>query len=660
LLALIITFNVLAAVLLPKYDVIINNYLVGDTIDSSGASDEFAYADEVVRSAAEESMVLLENKDGYLPKSDLKKVNLFGWGSTEYGFLLTGGGSGGTSITDEKSEKVDLNDAFTEEGIEYNTDLYNAYTAFSNYDADYRSGGSTGADVTLSLKNPDASFYTSERMNAAKSYSSVAVAVLSRWGVENGGDGELVNIGDYKNGTYLELTAEETAMFEALEEYDFEVIVILNLCNNMEVGFVDDYDCVKACIFAGIPGQSGAAAIPRIITGKVNPSGKTTDVWAYDYQTNNPVYANAIKNNNNIAYQEDIYFGYKWYETADAEGVFSGETRGENTGYDAVVQYPFGYGLSYTTFEWTATFPKGNNGSIGADVEYEVSVKVKNTGKVAGRDVVQLYGHVDYVNGKIEKAERVLIDFAKTDLLEPDEEQTLTLTFTAYDLASYDAYDKNNNGFKGYEIDGGSQNITISVQTDSHSFEESLSKKYSVSGNIRFETDPETGEAVGNLFTGDDAYADCPTDGSTAYTGTSAFEYLSRKDGFANFEALKQVGSPKNSSLVQKASKYHYEGYGTDEIVEEVSSYQYGSDSGLYLVQADRDSALSKATLEQLDGTATDVTLTFSTDVVSLLLNTEEEELKDLVWTMFLNQLTQDDIKNLIGNGGSRPSLSKA
>lgn len=652
LLALILTFNLLMSLwIIPSYGTIINNFLAGDNVNtSSGSGDVLVDADTVVQSAAEDSMVLLENKDNYLPQTNLTKVNLFGWASTEYGFLLTGAGSGGTSITDDKAEKLDLNDAFLEEGIEYNTELYAAYTAFSTFDADYRSGGSTGADVTQSLLNPDASFYTAELMTSAKEYSSVAVAVLSRWGAENGGSEELVNIGSYKNGTFLELTSQEKAMFDALEEYGFEVIVVLNVCNSMEVGFIDDYSCIKACIFAGIPGQSGTIAIPRIITGEVTPSGKTSDTWAYDYQTNNPSYVNAIKTGSNIAYQEDIYFGYRWYETADAEGVFASVTRGDKTGYDAVVQYPFGYGLSYTSFEWEVTFPSGAN--LEPNKDYTVQVKVTNVGDCDGKDVVELYGHVDYINGGIEKAERVLLDFAKTKTLKPGESETVTLTYTAYDLASYDDYDKNSNQFYGYEIDGGSQNVTISVQTDAHSFEENMSAEYSVSGNIQFSTDPDTGSTVGNLFTGDDAYADCPTDGSTVYTGSSSFEYLSRKDGFANLSQMTaNVGAPSNGSAVTTASNYRYDGYETAEIAEEVSSYSYGSDSGLYLVQVDNDGVLTKANKNQLGGSESDVTLSFYQELVTFLTNKDDENY-ELYWSVFLNQLTEDDIKLLIGQGG--------
>ena len=623
------------------YALIIHRFLVGDTADSSSEStqDALTAADKVVRDSAEESIVLLENKDGYLPVKDLAKVNLFGWGSTDGGFLLTGGGSGGTTITDHLDNgkeriKLDLTDAFTEAGIEYNAELTAAYENFSKFDADYRSGGSTGANATESLKNPAESFYTESLLNQAYSYSKTAVAVLSRWGCENGGANELKNIGSYKDGTFLELTNEEKAMFDKLQAKGFDVIVLLNVCNNLELGFVKDYSCIKACLHVGIPGQSGTAAIPKILKGDVNPSGRTSDTLAYDYQTNNPVYLNATKNGNDLTYQEGIYFGYKWYETADAEGYFSSVDNKYGKGYDGVVQYPFGYGLSYTEFEWTVEWPKETALTLGG--EYTVKVTVKNKGSEAGKDVVQLYGHAPYLNGKIEKAERVLLDFAKTPLIEPGESKTVELKFTSYDLASYDEYDKNGNGYKGYELDAGAYGI--SVMRNSH--DEVASKEMTLSAGIRFVEDPVTGKPVGNLFTGNEAYANCPVDGSSVFN--TKIDYLSRADHFANMPT-QSVGT-SNVSKVNAAASYRYAGYNNADI----SEIDYGVDLGWFLVGVEQEnSAMLPPTLAMLNGTDTSVTLGYNKEIIDLLTDYDSE-----YWDLFLNQLTQSDVKNLIGQGG--------
>lgn len=636
---LLVIVLIAANLVLNYFSLILHRFFAGDNTDTSSVESQqaLADADKVVQEAAAESIVLLENRNHFLPLNNLTKVNLFGWGSTDAGFLLTGGGSGGTTITDYLADgtteriKVDLTDAFESAGIEYNTDLTKAYEEFSTFDADYRAGGSTGANATQSLLNPDASFYTDALMNQAYNYSTTAVVVLSRWGCENGGDGELKSIGSYRNGDFLRITANEKVMFDKLQEKGFDVILLLNVCNNIELTFIQDYSCIKACLHIGIPGQSGAMAIPKIITGEVNPSGKTSDTYAYNYSTDNPVYVNATKNNGDLTYQEGIYFGYKWYETAAAEGLFK---------YENVVQYPFGYGLSYTTFDWMVDWPTSME--LTKDGKYTVRVTVRNTGDVAGKDVVELYGHAPYFNGQIEKAERVLLDFAKTPLIQPGATETVTLTFTAYDLASYDDYDKNNNGFKGYELDAstGDNKYEIAVMTDSHhkvDYED-----MTLATGIQFEQDPITNEKVGNLFTGETAYANMPIDGSAAFN--TKVEYLSRANQFANVPN-KAVGS-SNNSKVNAATSYRYTGYNDADI----SSIEYGQDYGLFIVGVkpeEENAALQAPTMAMLLGEDTSVELAYNMDIIELLADYDSE-----YWDLFINQMTEEEVKNLIGLGG--------
>lgn len=618
------------------YSLILHRFFAGDTIDANESRGVFEDADQVVRETAAESMVLLENKNGFLPLSKSQKnVNLFGWGSTEYGFLLTGGGSGGTSITNSKRYKIDPDDAFKEEGYNINRTLYKAYTDYSKFDADYRSEGSTNAYVAESLKNPGASFYSTSRMQQAKEFSNIAVAFISRWGAENvnkSGSDELRNVDKYKNGTFLELTDEEKAMFNALEANNFDVIVVLNVCNNIELGFVKEYDSIKACIYAGIPGQTGAIAIPQIIYGDVNPSGRMSDTLPYDYQTNNPTYFNAAKSNENLVYQEGIYFGYKWYETADAEGFFDDVNNKYGTGYDGVVQYPYGHGLSYTTFSWSTDFSKVPS-TLTKNGKYSVDVTVTNTGSVAGKEVVQLYGHSDY-KSNIEKPERVMLDFAKTKLLNPGDSEKLTLTFTTYDLASFDEVGNN-----GYVLESG--NALISVQENAHATSgDKYSAKSCTTSSITYGEDPVTGNQVTNRFTGSNAYANMPINGSTVYTGDKAFEYLSRKNGFANYESLKQIGSPSNSGAVRTAAGYRHKDYDNMD----TSSYKYGDQMGLHLVETESG---GRASIENLDGSES-AKLVYNTYVMEALADYDDDE----TWNYFLNQLTQAEIKKLIGQGG--------
>ncbi|MCH5162502.1 MAG: glycoside hydrolase family 3 C-terminal domain-containing protein [Clostridiales bacterium] len=639
--AIAIAIMIVANYLINYYSLILHRFFVGDTIDADESHPVFAAADQAVRDAAAESMVLLENKNGYLPINE-KKVNLFGWSSTEYGFLLTGGGSGGTSITNEKKYKIDPDDAFKQEGFTINKTLYKAYTDYSKFDADYRSGtsGTTGAFVAESLKNPGASFYTDKLMKQAKEFSNVAVAFISRWGAENvnmEGADELRNIDSYKNGTFLELTDEEIAMFDKLDKYGFNVIVVLNLCNNIELGFIKDYDSIKACIFAGIPGQTGAIAIPQIISGKVNPSGRMSDILPYDNQTNNPTYFNAAKSGNSVTYQEGIYFGYKWYETAAAVGFFDDVTNKYGTGYDAVVQYPYGYGLSYTTFKWETDF-SGVPATLEANGKYEVKVTVTNTGSVPGKEVVQLYGHTAYKEGGIEKPERTMLDFGKTKLLAKNESDTVTLTFSTYDLASFNERD----AYKGFVLEEGKVKLTVQpdshTQTDADRFKAQTAE---VASTIEYNEDPVTGKTVRNRFTGNDtSYADMPIDGKSVYTGDKKFEYLSRANKFANYTKLKQIGNPSNSDAVKKASEYRHKDYDNAD----VRGIKYGQGMTMYLTTKKSG---QRASMENLTGEET-TDLVFDDGIMEALGDYDDET----TWDLFLNQLTQNEIKRLIGQGG--------
>ncbi len=631
----IIVVMIVGNYILNLYSGLLHQVFAGDTTDYSGAQSELAEGDELVQDLAEDSIVLLKNEDNFLPLEGVAKVNLFGWAATDQGFCLVGGGSGGTVVASEN--KVTLTDAFEREDIEYNNALLQAYSAVSSTDADKNS---TSANSTAVLANPPSSFYTSDRMTEAKEFSNTAVVVLARFSGENASQSKLVEVGSYKNGTYLELMPNEKAMLDALEQYGFDVVVLFNTCNNMEMGFLDEYDNIKAALYVGILGQSGALAIPRILKG-LSPSGKTTDTYAYDYQTNNPTYANNMYKSNSIAYGEGIYLGYKWYETADAEGFFTAN----GTSYDEVVQFPFGYGLSYSEFEWTLKSTNwSSNETMSESKTYTMQVTVKNIGDYPAKEVVQLYFTPPYTEGGIEKAHVNLVDFAKTRLLEVGDSQTVELKFTAYDLASYDAYDKNENGFSGYEVEEG--NYLLKLMANAHEFANVNGGDNEIAlgcNGLIIENDPVTGEKVENRFTGDTAYADLPVDGEGSISG--GVNYLSRANSFANYTTQRAA----TASVSDNKSNYRYDGYDN----EDVSSYMYGVDSGYRLVYAeDEDKMLTNPTLKQLNGEDESVKngsikLVPDEELMETLSNYEAEE-----WEILLNQLTVAEIKDLIGRGG--------
>ncbi len=655
---------------------------IGGNTDSAEAQEALGSGDQIVQDIAEDSIVLLKNEtvtrngeeEPYLPlrisdyPDDEHGINLFGWGATDAGFLLVGGGSGGTPINESNPMHTTLTEAFTAQQFPYNKVLAEDYAEFSSFDADYRGqSGSTGANALESLQNPPASWYTSQRMEQAKATSEDAIVVLSRWGAENGNGAELKGI--MAGGDFLRLMPEEKAMLDKLKEYNFNVTVLLNTTNPLELGFLEEYDNIKACLYIGIPGQSGAMAIPNILLGsklteegeiQISPSGRLSDTYAYNWKNFSPSYNN-VGIEGNIAYTEGIYVGYKWYETAGYKGA-DGQAQSffekNNTSYEEVVQFPFGYGQSYTTFTQTLTGIKYNGEtavSEGAELQkegtYTATVHVKNTGSHAGKEVVQLYYSAPYTDGKIEKASINLLAFGKTKLLEENEETDVELTFTAYDMASYDDYDKNGNGFTGYELDNGQYDIKL--MQNAHTPYEGQSLSFNLTNTIKFEKDPVTGADVKNLFTGDTAYANVPVDGSNGVTG--GVTYLSRANNFANYEAgTKAVGSVTGAASSARGDDkgnngYEYNGYETDEIRSQVSSYLYGANADLYIMGVGEDGAEIAPTLEQMADP--NVQLKTQTWLLELLFSEDEGESAGY-WEAFLNQLTQDEIKTLIGMSG--------
>ncbi|MFA6829424.1 MAG: glycoside hydrolase family 3 N-terminal domain-containing protein [Bacilli bacterium] len=518
--AVLITANAVAY----KFAGTIDLYLSKSTIDynSEAATEALTQGKSLAREIVEDGQVLLKNENGCLPVTS-NKINIFGWGGCDNGFLYQGGGSseGGYS-----ADKVSLYQAFRNTGFEINEDLANAYNNLS-----YRREGAPDQDqfsTYFRLYEPGSDFYTSERMNQAKNFSDTAIMVFSRRATE--GD-DLPKVQYDENGNqvnsrnYLGLSDKEAIMVSNVTANFDKVIVLFNTSAPMESGFVD-YDGIDAAISVGYPGYYGTTAIAEGICGLVNYSGHLVDTAAYSLNTS-PTYVNcgneathtySGRGGKYTDYAEDIYSGYKWYETADAEGywdnLYLNSYGHDRYGYDAVIQYPFGYGLSYTNFSWeieSITVGTGENAIeysensiIKADDTLTFKVWVENTGSVKGRDVVQLYYSAPYTKGGIEKSSVRLVDFQKTAVIEPGVGEELTFTTRAYDLASYDTYDKNNNGFMGYELEGGKYNF--SFRTDSHNVKKMKNSSDTVNlivptEGYKFTKDPDTGTEVKNRFT---------------------------------------------------------------------------------------------------------------------------------------------------------------
>ena len=522
-----------------------------ETVDATNAAARAAS----VRTEAE-GAVLLQN-DGALPLGgDVDRVNVFGWASVDW----QGSSSGSGQIS---SVEVDLIDALNDYGIETNTELTAMYEDFRAPDQRVRTLSSKPEESSV-LYEPsidDERYYTEELLANAKDFSDTAIVVLGRF-VGESNDSPLTQYKvTEKDGavvtddtrTSLDLSTEEEALLAYAGENYENVVVVINATNALALGAVEQTPGVDAVLLAGYTGQYGAEALPGILWGETNPSGRTVDTFAYDFSTA-PSYASSSEHVGaytgadglypadgtmigNFAtpepydqvsyldYSEGIYVGYKWYETADAEGFWADVDNEHGTGYDGVVQYPFGHGLSYTTFDWEVVDAPAAGSALGDEVS--VTVRVTNTGDVAGKDVVQLYYGAPYVDGQIEKSAVVLGDYAKTGVLAPGESQELTLTLEARDMASYDAYDANGNGFAGYELDPGT--YVLSLRRDAHTVDDAAgaSVTLELAEGVQFPTDEVTGAEVSNKFTGEDAIDGVGVDGVD--TGQD-ITYLSRAD----------------------------------------------------------------------------------------------------------------------------------
>ena len=517
------------------------------------ADDALENGRQVSIEQAAEGVVLLKNDNNTLPlTSDERKVSLIGYGS--HNPVYCGAGSVSWNTTGDRS---DFYDAFEYYGFEINEDLHQYYT--KNFgDRDTKEGQSemTGGDFTI--YDRDISEYEKYLVSGGKN-GDVAIVTISRMGGENNdlpmdmGDETLLgsaDLVDHKNSfgdsgkSYLELQDTELAMLKAARENYGKVIVLINSCNALECGPIDEY--ADAVMWIGQPGGRGTYAIVSNLIGETTPSGKMVDTYAYEHETSPTFYTSLAGTYQNFDefgtlqqeingvtydvdnvvdgavnyYYENIYVGYKWYETADAEGYWDRVSNEYGTGYDGVVQYPFGYGLSYTTFDWEVTNSKF--GDVHGDIT--IDVKVTNTGSVAGKDVVELYlaspyTEYDKTNG-VEKAAKDLVAFAKTDLLQSGESQTVTLELGVDDLASYDA-----KGYGCYLAEAGT--YTFYVSTDAHNVKEGVAPlTYEIKTDRVYNADG-VGKRATDLVIAENQFDIAYTDGNI---GTDERPYLSRKD----------------------------------------------------------------------------------------------------------------------------------
>jgi beta-glucosidase len=584
--------------------------MISLAMGNGSISDETSEeAKALCQAIAEEGIVLMKNDNNTLPLASGTKLNVFGWSSTNPVY----GGTGSGSLSDA-FPTTSLLEGLTDAGFEVNQDLVDFYTNFRDTRPTV---GMMGQDWTIPEPTID-EYNEAGIFESAKEYSDVALVVLSRCGGEGADlpktyDGEDtfsesgsmfgasgVRYSEYADDLdaskhYLELSNRETAMLEQVtSDYD-NVIVIINSANAMELGFVNEYSSISSVIYCPGTGQTGFEGLGEIIAGTVNPSGKTVDTFVSDltaapnynnigsftydnmddYSVENMFAEGGYASPSFVDYVEGIYVGYRFYETAAEEGLIN---------YDDAVVYPFGYGLSYTTFTQEMGTISENDGTISFDVT------VTNTGSVAGKDVVEVYYNPPYTNGGIEKASVNLIAFQKTGTIEPGASETVTVSFAAEDMSSYDSVEAG-----GYVLEAG--DYEISIRTDSHNVIDS--QTYTVASASSGKSTDVT--QATNKF--DDVAGEVT--------------YLSRADGFANYAEATAAPATYSMTDEQKATFMNNDTYNPED---------YDNDSD----EMPTTGANNGLTLADLRGVDYD----------------------DAQWDELLDQLTVDDMKELIAMGG--------
>ena len=601
-----------------------------DLVSGSGTITEetSAKATELVNEITADGVVLAKDEDGILPVASGSKLNVFGWASTNPCYGGTGSGALNTAYP-----VTDLLTGLHDAGIETNEELSKFYT---DYKADRPSVGMVAQDWTL--PEPNVSLYTDEMMENAKAFSDTAMVVITRVGGE-GADlpTDMASVVDgswirrvaqaygsergtaYYNGTYddslnegndwdkgdhfLQLSNREEDLLDLVTANFDNVILVYNGANAFQMDFLKDYPQIKGVLLCPGTGQSGFEGFGKVVSGEVNPSGRTVDTYVSNLK-NAPwwnnfgdfKYTNTEELNSDssffdpegttpsfVNYVEGIYVGYKFYETAADEGLIN---------YDDEVVFPFGYGLSYTSFT------KEMSGITNDGTNLNFTVTVTNTGSVAGKDVVEIYSNPPYTNGGIEKATANLLDFAKTSELAPGESQTIEFSIPVEDLASYD-YQTNG----CYVLEAG--DYVISANDDSHNVVDS--QTYTVASDI--------------------VYNESNKRGSDAVAATNEFDfaegeitYLSRADGFANYAEATAAPATYEMTDEQKAAfdnahTYTEAGYQNDDDAN-AADITTGAKNGLKLVD-----------LRGVD-------------------------YNDAKWDQLLDQMTIDEMQQTIGFGG--------
>lgn len=751
--AALIVMLMLVNSLLPTYGDTLTTYLgmSGSSSSDSAMSDADCMEEgrDVDTEIESEGAVLLRNENNTLPLEKGSKVTILG--AMSYNYICGGTGSAGGKYDEYTYTMKEAFDGSKTEGSGVSTEKYldvnekawnwleEAVGGSRNADSKYEGHTGTGELSTIAgsdyVENKDAygngdwggysrvcefdeSVYEDNKDSFMQDgYNDVAIVTFGRSGAEGAspvmdydGDG-VASTGT----TYLQLSEDELGLLDFCNKNYDKTIVLINSSTPIELGEIEQEEYgVDACLWIGHPGEAGLVGVAQVLTGDVNPSGHLVDTYAYDMSTMPSFYNNddnkytnveniktGFDQSNNFGYyqyEEGIYVGYRLYETADAEGYFDSDAftthewkNGTAKGYDEVVQYPFGYGLSYTTFDEEVT---ASNIDLTAHSSNSITVKVTNTGDVAGKQVVQLYQEAPYgtdetcgISGVgLQKSAKALIGFQKTGIIEPGESEEVTITFDTDDLASFDSY-----GHGCYVLEKGDYKFHIGLNAHEDvcdPVEASLSESiiYDEDNAGARSSDEEVAKVAmsdvdagdGNMLDGYLSRSDFTGGMETIMQHESSCKEEALSDALVDVLATPALGTTEytyetyeNGQKVQKTTtKYvggaDYEAYATDENVDgkdqNDDSYLYDDENTEHKID------YGKVYYVVVDDNGDPVVdddgnYQVTEDETSKRLDVNCEFLKDVdysneIWAYLLDETTLDEQINVQGNlGWSTPAV---
>lgn len=751
--AALIVMLMLVNSLLPTYGDTLTTYLgmSGSSSSDSAMSDADCMEEgrDVDTEIESEGAVLLRNENNTLPLEKGSKVTILG--AMSYNYICGGTGSAGGKYDEYTYTMKEAFDGSKAEGSGVSTEKYldvnekawnwleEAVGGSRNADSKYEGHTGTGELSTIAgsdyVENKDAygngdwggysrvcefdeSVYEDNKDSFMQDgYNDVAIVTFGRSGAEGAspvmdydGDG-VASTGT----TYLQLSEDELGLLDFCNKNYDKTIVLINSSTPIELGEIEQEEYgVDACLWIGHPGEAGLVGVAQVLTGDVNPSGHLVDTYAYDMSTMPSFYNNddnkytnveniktGFDQSNNFGYyqyEEGIYVGYRFYETADAEGYFDSDAftthewkNGTAKGYDEVVQYPFGYGLSYTTFDEEVT---ASNIDLTAHSSNSITVKVTNTGDVAGKQVVQLYQEAPYgtdetcgISGVgLQKSAKALIGFQKTGIIEPGESEEVTITFDTDDLASFDSY-----GHGCYVLEKGDYKFHIGLNAHEDvcdPVEASLSESiiYDEDNAGARSSDEEVAKVAmsdvdagdGNMLDGYLSRSDFTGGMETIMQHESSCKEEALSDALVDVLATPALGTTEytyetyeNGQKVQKTTtKYvggaDYEAYATDENVDgkdqNDDSYLYDDENTEHKID------YGKVYYVVVDDNGDPVVdddgnYQVTEDETSMRLDVNCEFLKDVdysneIWAYLLDETTLDEQINVQGNlGWSTPAV---